>query len=587
MINIEVLDDRIRVDAPFRYKDVVKSVPGSKWDPHARMWTTPLTWAACKQLRGLFGDQLEIGPRLVAWSANEFQTRVNVCLDLRSVLELPEGHPGHERVDKLEAGGDVRLMPFQRTAAVFLANAENALIGDEMGTGKTPTVIRALQLLEHQTGTRGPVLVVCPSSVKINWQRELAKWAPEFSTVVITGSATKRREQIALVRDGDADVAVINWDLLKSHSRLSGYGSVRLTDAQREQKELDEVNWHVVVADEAHKAKNPKAQQTRALWNLGQIANHRIAMTGTPIANNVGDLWGLMHFVDPEEWSTKSKFLDRYALMSFNPYGGLDIVGVKPQTHEEFNAVFHPRFIRRTKAAVLRFLPEKQYSTRSIEWTPKQKATYKKLAKSMIVELGEEGALIAKNPLELSLRLIQLSSAMLEETVDGGYVMAEPSNKVDAMMDIIDEHADEPLVFFAEHKMLIDLASARLTKKGIEHSLVVGGQSEKERQQHIDDFQNGVNSVILCTAAAGGVGITLTKASTLVFLQRPWSLIDNKQAEDRVHRIGQAAEHVNIITLVTQGSIEWHRMNVLDGKEVQLQEVVQDVETLKMLLASL
>jgi SNF2 family DNA or RNA helicase len=165
--------------------------------------------------------------------------------------------------------------------------------------------------------------------------------------------------------------------------------------------------------------------------------------------------------------------------------------------------------------------------------------------------------------------------------------LSEPSCKVDALMDDIKngDFGDDSVAVCAVSKQLINLLSAALTKEKIDHGLITGDQDEDERQKSIDDFQSGKTKFILFTAQAGGVGVTLTAARRLVMLQRPWSLVDYKQAVDRVHRIGSEIHNSVIITdYVTEGSIEERVIQVLETKSENFEEVVRDRDQLISIL---
>jgi SNF2 family DNA or RNA helicase len=166
-------------------------------------------------------------------------------------------------------------------------------------------------------------------------------------------------------------------------------------------------------------------------------------------------------------------------------------------------------------------------------------------------------------------------------------VLAEPSCKVDALMDDIKngDFGNDAVAVCAVSRQLIELLSAAMTKAGIRHGLITGAQSEDERQQAIDDFQSGKIKWILFTAQAGGVGVTLTAARRLIMLQRPWSLVDYKQALDRVHRIGSEIHDSIIITdYVTEGTVEERVIQVLDTKADNFEQIVRDKAQLLTML---
>jgi SNF2 family DNA or RNA helicase len=205
------------------------------------------------------------------------------------------------------------------------------------------------------------------------------------------------------------------------------------------------------------------------------------------------------------------------------------------------------------------------------------------MAEHMLAKI-DGGLVAAVNPLTQMIRLSQFASAFAELHEDQSLELQAPSNKIDALMDIMDELGDEQVVVFAESRQLIELAAKKLTSKKIKFGQVVGDASTLDRARDIDLFQEGRLQVMLATFGAGGEGITLTAARVAVFLQRPWSLVQSKQAEDRIHRPGaEVHESIEIIDVISKGTIEEYRLVRLAQKEDMLQEVVRD-EVLRSLL---
>jgi SNF2 family DNA or RNA helicase len=588
IVELDAQKSHIVIQAEWRYKDLCKSIPGSKWSTEDQLWRLPLSWSSCLALRSTFLNDLQIGPALNDWAANELSTRIGPAMALREVLE---------------ADGDEDLFPHQRAGVQFLSTAKRALLADEPGLGKTAQAIRALKKIQEQGEPVFPALIVCPNTLKKNWAREFEKWWPEVSTQVVKGTAVQRKKQF----DVQADVYILNWEALRGHSKLAPYGSVALTrcsdcgghdesvSANRcevHRRELNEIDFKAVVADEIHRSKEPKSKQTRALWAATGDANIRFALTGTPIAKDVVDLWAILHWLSPKDWPSKTRWIERMVDTMLNAFGGMLVLGVKPHMQTEFDKAVQPVMRRMLKSVVLPWLPEVINERRDIEMSPKQKKAYEQMRDTMIAELENGDALTAPSVLTQTLRLIQFasSSAVLETDEQTGEVavyLTEPSCKVDALMDDIEsgDFGDDSVAVCAVSRQLIDLASDAMTKKNIPHGLITGAQTEDERQKAIDDFQSGKTKWILFTAQAGGVGVTLTAARRLIMLQRPWSLVDHKQALDRVHRIGSEIHDSIIITdYVTEGSIEERVINVLDKKAQNFEDIVQDQAQLLKLL---
>lgn len=590
------LDDtgtQIILHAEWRYKELCKSIPGASWNAKDGVWRVPLGWASCLALRSTFLNDLEIGPRLTLWAQNELDTRITRANTLRD-LEAPS--------DDLDVNTD--LFPHQRAGVEFLAAARQALLADEPGLGKTAQAIRALKRLQDQGEDVFPALVVCPNTLKKNWAREFKMWWPGTTVQVVKGTANARRKQL----ETPADVYVINWESLRTHSRLAPYGSialarctacgghdekVTLNRCEVHERELNHIDFRSVIADEVHRSKQPKSKQSRALMAATGDAEFRFALTGTPIANDVIDLWAILHWLSPKEWPSKTRWIDRMVDTMLNAFGGMLVLGVKPHMQDEFYKGINPRMRRMLKARVLPWLPPVVNERRDVEMSTKQAKAYKQMKELMIAELEDSGeVLMAPSALTQTTRLLQFASSYAEMTTDPATgqqraVLAEPSAKVDSLMADIEagDFGDDSVAVCAVSRQLIELLSARLTKAKIPHGLITGAVSEDERQDAIDDFQSGRTKWILFTAQAGGVGVTLTAARRLVMLQRPWSLVDYKQALDRVHRIGsEIHDSVVIMDYVTEGTIEERVIEVLDTKADNFEQIVRDKDKLLAML---
>ena len=587
-VDIDAQGEHILVSADWRYKELCKSLPGASWSASEQVWRVPLSWTTCLALRSTFRNDLEIKPTLGAWAANQLETRIAPANALRE-LETYEG--------------DEVLFPHQRAGVAFLATAKRALLADEPGLGKTAQAIRALKELNDRGEEVFPILIVCPNTLKNNWAREFARWWPDVTTQVIKGSAVQRKKQF----EQPAQIFIINWESLRSHSRLSPYGSISLTrcracGGQDEKisenrcevhlRELNNFKFKAVIADEIHRSKDPKSKQSRALWSASGNAEIRFALTGTPIANNVVDLWSILHWISPKDWPSKTKWIDRMVDVMLNAFGGMMVLGVKPQMQDEFYKSVNPYMRRMLKKVVLPNLPPVLKERRDVEMSTKQKKAYEQMRDLMISELESGDTLAAPSVLTQTIRLLQFASsyatiAVNETTGEPRAVLDAPSCKIDALMDDIEngDFGDDAVAVSAVSKQLINLLSAELTKKKIAHGLITGDQDEDERQRAIDDFQSGAIKWILFTAQAGGVGITLTAARRLIMLQRPWSLVDYKQVLDRVHRIGSEIHDSIVITdYVTEGTIEERVIQVLETKADNFEQIVRDKDQLLKLL---
>lgn len=593
-VNVELdqSGDYIVINADWRFKELCKSLPGSSYDGPTQSWKVPASWSSCLALRSTFKNDLELGESLTNWAKDLKTTFVEPAMALRNVEHLPDGE------------GDEDLFPHQRAGVKFLATAKRALLADEPGLGKTAQAIRGIKAIKDAGEDVFPALIVCPNTLKKNWQREFNKWWPEVNVKVIKGTPIQRRKQF---EEEGVDVYVINWESLRTHSKLAGYGSIALArcpeckghdervtvnKCEVHTRELNKIPFKAVVADEMHRSKDPKSKQTRALWAASGDAKIRFALTGTPIANNVLDLWAILHWISPENWPSKTKWIDRMVSTMLNAFGGMMVLGLKPEMEAEFHATVDPHMRRMLKANVLPWLPPVINERRDVEMSTKQKKAYEQMRDHMIAELEGSGPVVAPSVLTQTTRLHQFASSYAEmvldeETGEQRAVLSDPSCKIDALMDDIDngDFGDDSVAVCAVSRQLLELLSARLEKAKIPHGMITGAQNEDERQKAIDDFQSGRIKWILFTDKAGGVGVTLTAARQLVMLQRPWSLVDHKQALDRVHRIGsEIHDSVLIIDYVTEGTIEERVIQVLETKAENFEQIVNDKSRLLQLL---
>lgn len=480
-----------------------------------------------------------------------------------------------------------------------------------MGTGKTIQALALLDVFQATEGDAFPALIICPNSVKAQWEDAVARWLPYATAYNVTGGAVQRRKVLQeAYRDANA-VVIVNIESVRLFSRLAPYGSVKLKRCREcdprhgdenltpsrcevHVKELNRFNFKIVVLDEAHRIKEPKSQQTRAIWQVmhGDSVRYRWAMTGTPIANHPGDLWSVMHAVAPDEFPTKSNFTDRFCLMAWNSRGTMDVVGIRPDTRDEFFKILDPRFRRTLKAVVLPQLPPKIRQVRYADMSPHQRRMYTELSAKLVTRTEDGQLFMAPSELVATTRLMQLASASLK--IDYGTTpddlgswkvsMVDPSPKLDVFEEVLQElgvtersYEGAPVLVAAEHLQFIELARRRVEKYGVKYALITGEVSPHERKTALHLLQTRQIRVLFFTSKAGGVGLNMTAADTLINLQRSWSMIDEDQKESRNHRIGsEIHDAIRIIDIVTRGTIEEDQIKRLVEKRARLEEITRD-----------
>lgn len=581
-------------------KELIQSIPGAKWDANASIWRTPATWASLVTLRGVFHDRLTLGPGAHEKGWDIRQSRVDPALLKRAEIE-PDPF---DDTPLLTA-----LYPFQAAGVQFMRVAESGLLGDEMGTGKTIQILGLINAL-HKTNDALPALIICPNSVKHQWVEAIDRWLPALRGYAVDGSAQGRRKVLEKARNDPRAIVIMNIESVRLFSRLAPYGSIKLKRCREcdpkfgdeelkssrcdvHLKELNKIPFKFVALDEAHRVKEPKAQQTRAIWYVGHQpgVKTRWAMTGTPVANHPGDLWSIMHFTNPEEFPTRGKFLDRFCLSAWNAQGTMDIVGIQPDRREEFFRLLDPRFRRTLKATVLPQLPPKVRHVRYAPMSPTQRRMYNELSASLVTRTPDGQLLLALGQLAATTRLMQLASSSLkvekpdpDDPKTWNVFMVDPSPKLDVLEEVLDEigvtkrhYEGPPVLVAAEHLQLLKLAVTRVEKHGVKYGVISGEIAPVDRQRVLADLAANRIRILFFTSKAGGVGLNMTAADTLINLQRSWSLVDEVQKENRNHRIGsEIHDSIRIIDIVTSDTIETDQIERLYEKFARLEEITRD-----------
>lgn len=577
----------IAVQTPLTTYDEMKSVPGSAYDRKNERWTLPLTMSSCVTMRGVFGSRLQVEQPLAQLTRSWAHTNAQIqSLRYSQDTSFPAAYLGEEP----------KLYDYQKVGAKFLTLAKYALLGDDMRVGKSPQAIRALRYL-HSTGEQVlPALIVAPPNVKNVWKDHLQTFWPDVQVHVPKSGIAAAEKAAAAVKENPESILVLHYEVIPLLSNLIAWGGSGKLKACKDcnesstllpskcevhKKVLNSIDWKTVIADEVHRIGSPSALMTRAMWRVSQNATLRWGLTGTP-PEDPDRLWTVMHFISPEEYPGKGKFQDRYVRTEINPYSGFpESLGWKEETRKEFDRFFQPRFLRRPRSVVHDVIEPQKFMLEP-EMTPKQAKAYKDLKATMMAEL-ENGLFWADSPGSKMARLRQLASAYgeIEEveredgTIKQNLILSEPSSKLDALEELIEELGEGQYVVFSEQSQLIELAATRYGDKAVK---LVGGMSDNARKDSITRFQSGDIRIILCTTAAGGEGISLNAADTLIFLQRPWSRKDNEQSEQRIYKEGRPSF---LFELRTPNTVEEKVSQTLAEKGVRFEELVKDADTVR------
>lgn len=432
------------------------------------------------------------------------------------------------------------------------------LVADDMGLGKTwqAIAIDAYRRSKHAT-SHAMTLVICPISVYDNWYTTFKELNPSLPVVKLDNKARASSwATFNMIAAGKGGVYIVNWEAL------------------RLMPELLEFKWLHIIADECHRMQNKKAQQTQALKKIPCI--YKTALSGTPTTGYPDKFWSVLNWMYPKHWRSYWRFYKEHVAYDIvYPQGFHKITG--PKDVEKLHRLISPYYRRNIKEDVLKDLPSKYYTQEWVDLSPPQAKAYKAMKKDMIAWVGEHQNEPVVAPVVLAqLMRLQCFAVAYSELIDGKVRMAEPSSKLDALMARIDDNPNVPLVVFSSFKQIINLLAKRLDKAGIKYGLITGDQNEQERSQTVRGFQEGAIQIVCGTIKAGGVGITLTRGSTVCFLDRDWSPALNKQAEDRLHRIGQE-NAVEVVDYMARGTVDLGRHQRLELKWTWVQQILGDI----------
>ena len=411
------------------------------------------------------------------------------------------------------------------------------ILADDMGLGKTiQSIAFMVSELSEIRNAKQPVLIVCPASLTYNWVSELKKFAPELQAVVIDGTKSERTK---LLKEGSAaDALIISYPLVR---REIGF--------------LEKQFFHTVFFDEAQAFKNPLTQTARAVKRLP--SRYRFALTGTPVENSLEELWSIYHVVFPE------LFL------------GLKEFSKLPK--EKIARRIRPFLLRRMKEDVLSELPEKRESQESVELLGDQKKLYAaylaKLRHDTLKHLDRDT--IRKNRIRILAGLTRLRQICCHPGlfVDG---YQGSSAKFEQLMRLIDEskQSGRRVLIFSQFTKMLEMIGRELTMKGLPFFYLDGQTPAEERVQICERFNLGERDFFLISLKAGGTGLNLMGADTVILYDTWWNPAVEEQAADRAHRMGQK-NTVQVIKLIARGTIE-EKMNELQEKKRHLVEEIID-----------
>lgn len=509
------MDEELKIIFPYDPDIVarIRTIPGRRYVKEERSWIVPKTVSAITVL-------------------------VEECFDISD--ELNEWWESYKNVKELDPnsieieGFKTELYPFQKQGVAFIESREGkALIADDMGLGKT---IQALAWLHIHTEIR-PALIVVPASVKLNWRKEALRFMdPEPGISILQGKTPDPYDV------GD-DIVIINYDIVHDWRDV-----------------LLEKPFKALILDEAHRTKNPKALRSAAVMRLARKIDNVIALTGTPILNRPIEIFNCLKMLRPAMFKSQWAFAKRYCDLRHNGFGW-EMNGATNK--EELHKILAEEvMIRRMKTEVLTELPDKQRIPMPVEIDNTKE--YRRAEMNFIAYLQDI------DPKKAS----SAARAQVLAEIEGLKQLAL-AGKIKECIKWIDdflEDSEEKLVIFAVHHSAVDRLMEAYGHKAVK---IDGRIAQSKRQDIVDKFQEDPDTrLFVGNIQAAGEGITLTSASNCVFIELPWTPGALEQASDRIHRIGQEADSVNIYYLIAEGTIEERMMRVLDAKRRVIQEVV-------------
>ncbi|WP_107464980.1 DEAD/DEAH box helicase [Streptomyces sp. MA5143a] len=469
---------------------------------------------------------------------------------VRERLSDPEGQVPVGQPSGLAA----TLRDYQLRGLGWLARMTSLGLGgclaDDMGLGKTITLIALHLHRQSDASSAGPTLVVCPASLMGNWQREIEKFAP--------GVPVRRFHGARRTLDGLADGEVV----------LTTYGTMRL-DAPR----LGDVPWGMVVADEAQHVKNPYSATAKELRSIG--ARARVALTGTPVENNLSELWAILDWTTPGLLGRLGTFRTRYAQAV---EGSRD-----PAAAERLARLVRPFLLRRRKSdpGIAPELPPKTETDRAVSLTREQVGLYEALVRETMAEIAradgmERRGLIVK----LLTGLKQICNHPAQFLKEERPWIAGRSGKLELLDELLDTILSEgaSVLVFTQYVGMARLLERHLAARGVPTRFLHGGTPIPEREAMVESFQEGGVPVFLLSLKAAGTGLNLTRAEHVVHYDRWWNPAVEAQATDRAYRIGQTRP-VQVHRLITEGTIEDRIADMLVRKRALAEAVLGSGDT--------
>ncbi|MFJ9808607.1 SNF2-related protein [Streptomyces sp. NPDC101158] len=428
-------------------------------------------------------------------------------------------------------------------------------LADDMGLGKTITLISLHLHRQSDPATAGPTLVVCPTSLMGNWQREIERFAP--------GTPVRRFHGVSRTLERPTAGTGTDGDLADGGFVLTTYGTMRL-DAAR----LAEVPWGLVVADEAQHVKNPYSATARALRTIGSKA--RVALSGTPVENNLSELWAILDWTTPGLLGGLGAFRTRYASAV---EGGAD-----PGAAARLAALVRPFLLRRRKSdpGIAPELPPKTETDHAVALTKEQTGLYEAVVRETLAAIAEADGMERRGlVVKLLTGLKQICNHPAQYLKEDRPQISGRSGKLELLDELLDTilAEDASVLVFTQYVGMARLLEEHLAARGVPTQFLHGGTPVAAREAMVARFQDGEVPVFLLSLKAAGTGLNLTRAGHVLHYDRWWNPAVEAQATDRAYRIGQT-QPVQVHRLVAEGTIEDRIADMLERKRALADSVL-------------
>ena len=439
-----------------------------------------------------------------------------------------------------------KLLPYQSIGAAWMVDrllqSKGVILADDPGLGKTTQTVATICAMKLF-----PAVIVCPSSLKLNWPKEFKHSVADPKVTVIDGRSGPFKK---------ADVYVVNYGVLRA--RENDIGNLRPA---------------CLVFDEAHELKEHNAgprHRAAVSTRLAHYVRRVIALTGSPLMNHPREFWRLLHMVDPQEWPEFDRFDLRYLRPQLQGTMAKNVVTSRGRAEnvEELRARTQVAMLRRRKDEVAEDLPQKNVRSLLVRLDPPDQLAYDEAERDVVAWLmrlgqGKRAQAAAKTIGFAKLTMLRRIAAV------GKLRRAVPLY----LRAWFEAENPSPLVVFGYHRSVLSAVKLHAKRLGIRSVGIEGSDDPQKRQSAVDQFQRGKADLFICPIRAGGVGINLQRASDSLFLERDWSPATLLQAEDRIHRLGQIRP-VTITYVDAKGTVDEHVADIVEAKRKLIHEVI-------------